>query len=135
MNTLWLPRVATLLLCGVLASCAAPGTGPGAVSGAAIDSSGSSGSASRDPVYRCEHGIVFTAKFADNTAFLSGVRAPSSQSSVRDQDLLLRDAGGQGSQTFYSNPRMRAEFGLGASGREAILRYPLLPLVVRCLRD
>ena len=131
MNTLWLPRVATLLLCGVLASCAAPGIGmgPGSVPGAAI------GSASRDPVYRCEHGIVFTAKFADNTAFLSGVRAPSSQSSVRDQDLLLRDAGGQGSQTFYSNPRMRAEFGLGASGREAILRYPLLPLVVRCLRD
>ena len=23
----------------------------------------------------------------------------------------------------------------GASGREAVLRYPLLPLVVRCVRD
>jgi hypothetical protein len=30
---------------------------------------------------------------------------------------------------------MRAEFGLGASGREAVLRYPLLPLVARCVRD
>ena len=43
----------------------------------------------------------------------------------RGNDVLLRDAGGMTpQQTVYSNARMRAEFGLGASGREAILRYP-----------
>jgi hypothetical protein len=36
---------------------------------------------------------------------------------------------------IYSNPRMKAEFGLGATGREAIVRYPLLPLAARCARD
>ena len=56
--------------------------------------------------------------------------------STNGSDLLFRDAGGQGAQqTVYSNPRLRAEFGLGASGREAVLRYALLPLVVRCVRD
>lgn len=120
MNKVWLARVVGLVLCGVLAGCA--GTG-----------SGGSGSG---PVYRCEHGIAFTVKFVDNTAVLSGARSASGSSGAGDQDLLLRDAGGQGAQqAFYSNPRLRAEFGLGASGREAVLRYPLLPLVVRCMRD
>lgn len=79
------------------------------------------------PHYRCEHGIDFSVKFADDSAVLNGSRG---------YDVLYRDAGGQGDkQAVYSNPRMRAEFGLGASGREAILRYPLLPLVARCVRD
>ena len=79
------------------------------------------------PLYRCEAGVEFTARFIDNTAVLDGSRG---------YDVLYRDAGGIGDkQSVYSNPRMRAEFGLGASGREAILRYPLLPLVVRCVRD
>ncbi|MES2973152.1 MAG: hypothetical protein V4757_06065 [Pseudomonadota bacterium] len=79
------------------------------------------------PRYRCEHGIEFTVKFVDDTAVLDGSRG---------YDVLYRDAGGQTpSQSVYSNPRMRAEFGLGATGREAILRYPLLPLVARCARD
>jgi hypothetical protein len=79
------------------------------------------------PLYRCEHGIDFRVKFIDDTALLSGSGG---------EDLLQRDAGGEGPrQTVYSNPRMRAEFGLGASGREAVLRYPLLPLVARCVRD
>jgi hypothetical protein len=117
MNKVWFAGVAGLVLCGVLAGCAGTGSTTG-------------------PVYRCEHGIAFTVKFADNTAVLSGARTASGNSGAADQDLLLRDAGGQGAQqAFYSNPRMRAEFGLGASGREAVLRYPLLPLVVRCLRD
>ena len=82
---------------------------------------------SASPLYRCEHGIEFTARFVDDTAVLDGTRG---------YDLLYRDAGGQGeTQVVYSNPRMRAEFGLGASGREAVLRYPLLPLVARCVRD
>ena len=79
------------------------------------------------PHYRCEHGIEFTVKFVDDSAQLNGSRG---------YDVLYRDAGGQGDkQAFYSNPRMRAEFGLGSSGREAMLRYPLLPLVARCVRD
>ena len=127
MNKVWLSRLMGVMLCSVMVGCAAPGSGNS--TGAAISSADS------DPVYRCEHGIVFSVKFADNTALLSGVRTSSGNSGVRDQDLLLRDAGGQGSQAFYSNPRMRAEFGLGASGREAILRYPLLPLVARCVRQ
>ena len=128
MNKVWQARMTTLMLGGMLAGCAGTGTGTG--TGAAISSTGSA------PLYQCEHGMAFTVKFADNTALLSGARKPSGSSGAGDQDLLLRDAGGQGAQqAFYSNPRMRAEFGLGASGRDAILRYPLLPLVVRCLRD
>jgi hypothetical protein len=77
--------------------------------------------------YRCEYDIAFTARFVDDTAILDGSRG---------YDVLYRDAGGQTpQQQFFSNPRMRAEFGLGATGREAILRYPLLPLVARCARD
>ncbi len=80
------------------------------------------------PLYRCEHNLEFTARFIDGTAFLDAGRFGS--------DLLQLDAGGTGpGQTVYSNPRMRAEFGLGASGREAIVRYFLLPLVARCVRD
>lgn len=119
MNKVWLARVVGFTLCGALAGCAGSGI-MGAGNG---------------PVYQCEHGIAFTVRFADNTAVLSGIRTAAGNSGAADQDLLLRDAGGQGSQTFYSNPRMRAEFGLGANGREAVLRYPLLPLVARCVRD
>jgi hypothetical protein len=77
--------------------------------------------------YRCEHGLEFTVRFIDDSALVDGSRG---------HDLLYRDAGGQGEQqSVYSNERVRAEFGLGASGREAVLRYPLLPLVARCVRD
>ena len=79
------------------------------------------------PHYTCEHGIQFTARFADDSVVVD---------STRGYDVLYRDAGGVGpGQSVYSNPRMRAEFGLGASGREAILRYPILPLAARCVRD
>jgi hypothetical protein len=78
--------------------------------------------------YRCGEGIEFTVHFADDAATLDA--------GPRGRDVLLRDAGGTTpQQTVYSNPRMRAEFGLGASGREAILRYPPAPLVAHCVRD
>ena len=76
--------------------------------------------------YRCDGGMAFMVRFADGTAILKGARG---------DDVLLRDAGGQGAQTVYSNPRMRAEFGLGASGREAVLHYPVAPLATRCVRE
>jgi hypothetical protein len=82
--------------------------------------------ASAPALYRCEQGMDFTAKFIDGSAVLKGARG---------DDVLLRDAGGQGAQTVYSNPRIRAEFGLGANGREAVLQYLQPPLVARCLRD
>ena len=79
------------------------------------------------PRYRCEQNVEFTVRFVDDTALLDA--------GARGYDVLNRDAGGlTPQQTVYSNSRMRAEFGLGASGSEAILRYPLLPLVVRCVR-
>ena len=74
--------------------------------------------------YRCEFGIEFSARFVDDTAILDGSRG---------YDLLRRAAGSLDKN--YKNPRMAAEFGLGATGREAVLRYPLLPLVARCVRD
>jgi hypothetical protein len=78
--------------------------------------------------YHCEHDIEFTVRFADDSALVDA--------GPRGSDVLLRDAGGTTpQQTVYSNPRMRAEFGLGASGREAVLRYALLPLVAHCVRE
>lgn len=86
----------------------------------------SGGPSSAMPLYRCEQDLQFTVKFVNDTAVLKGARG---------DDVLLRDAGGEGAQTVYSNPRMRAEFGLGASGREAVLQYLQQPLVARCMRD
>ncbi len=88
---------------------------------------GNFGNSSAGQRYRCDQGIEFSAKFVDDSALLDGNRG---------HHVLLRDAGGQGEgQTVYSNAMVRAEFGLGAGGREAVVRYPLLPLVVRCVRD
>ncbi len=100
---------AMLAAAAALAGCAVPASGPAL------------------PLYRCEYNIEFTARFVDNSVILDGSRG---------YDVLYRDAGGQTpQQTVYRNPRMRAEFGLGPTGREAILRYPLLPLVARCAQE
>jgi hypothetical protein len=94
----------------LLPGCAAPDAGP------------------RLPQYRCEKSFDFTVRFVDNSAMLD--------SGPRGRDVVYLDAGGQGpAQSVYSNPRMRAEFGLGAGGREAVLHYFQIPLVVRCVRD
>lgn len=85
------------------------------------------GSSSGSQSFRCEHGINFQVRFVDDSALLDGAGG---------SEVLFRDAGGQGpQQTVYSSPRLRAEFGLGAQGREAQLNYPLLPLNARCVRD
>ena len=77
--------------------------------------------------WRCEHGIDFRVRFVDDSALIEGARA---------NEILFRDAGGQGpQQSVYRNATMRAEFGLGANGREALLTYPALPLKARCVRD
>ena len=88
---------------------------------------GNFGSSPAGQRYRCEQGIEFSVKFVDDSALID---------SSRGYNVLYRDAGGQGEgQSVYSNAMVRAEFGLGASGREAVLRYPLLPLVARCVRE
>ena len=105
-------KVATLMFCALLTGCA---TESNMLKTAETDR------------YRCENDITFTVRFVDDSAAIN---------SNRGYKLLYRDAGGlTASQTVYSNPRMRAEFGLGTTSREAILRYLLQPLVVRCMRD
>jgi hypothetical protein len=74
------------------------------------------------PFYRCEYGIEFTAKFIGDSVALD---------SVRGYDILHRSD----KPHVYSNPRVNVEFNLGVLGREAIVRYPLLPLAARCVRD
>ena len=76
--------------------------------------------------YRCDQGLNFSVSFVNDTAVLKGARG---------DDVLLRDAGGQGAQTVYSNPRLRAEFGMGAGGRGAALQYLKPPLTARCQRN
>ena len=77
--------------------------------------------------YRCENDVAFTVKFANDSATIN---------SNRGYEVLFRTAGGlSAEQTVYSNPRMRAEFGLGTAGNQSILRYLLQPVVVRCVRD
>ena len=76
--------------------------------------------------YRCDQGLTFSVSFVNDTAVLKGARG---------DDVLLRDAGGQGAQTVYSNPRLRAEFGMGEGGRGAALQYLKQPLSARCQRN
>jgi hypothetical protein len=78
--------------------------------------------------YRCDQNFDFTGRFMDDSAVIDA--------GSRGNDVLLRDAGGvTPQQTVYSNPRVRAEFGLGAGGREAILRYLAPQLVANCMKD
>lgn len=75
--------------------------------------------------YRCDQAIEFNVRFDDGTAMLDA--------GPRGKEVLLRDAGGATpQQTVYSNTRMRAEFGLGSNGREAILRYAQPALTAHC---
>jgi len=78
--------------------------------------------------YRCDQGVAFAVRFTDDTALVDAGQ--------RGSDVLLRDAGGATpQQTVYSNARMRAEFGLGASGREAMLRYASPPVAAHCVQE
>ena len=85
-----------------------------------------SGASPDRQAYRCDQGLTFSVSFVNDTAVLKGARG---------DDVLLRDAGGQGAQTVYSNPRLRAEFGMGEGGRGAALQYLKSPLSARCQRS
>jgi hypothetical protein len=79
--------------------------------------------------YRCELGIEFSARFSGESVALD---------SSRGYELLFRDTKplpDPPKPNEYRNPRMSVEFNLGHDGNEALLRYPLLPLIARCVKD
>ena len=80
------------------------------------------------PHYRCDNQLEFDVRFVDDTAVM--------QTKSQGTEVLLRDAGGvTPQQSVYSNAKLRAEFGLGALAREAMLRYLASPQVVKCMRE
>jgi hypothetical protein len=77
--------------------------------------------------YHCDHDAAFTVEYGDDAATLAVTGRP--------REVLPRDAGGvTPRQTVYSSERVRAEFGLGPRGDEAVLRYAEPPLVLHCSR-
>ena len=79
------------------------------------------------PHFRCDDDTEFTVNFRDDMAIVDA--------GTRGSELLLRDAGGiTPQQTVYTNPRLRAQFGLGADGSEAVLHYLAPALQVHCRR-
>ena len=77
--------------------------------------------------YRCDQGEGFDVTFGNDAAVLTGPRG---------RQELLRDAGGlTPQQAVYGNAAMRAEFGLGSDGRQAVLRTVKPVAVLRCVRN
>jgi hypothetical protein len=79
--------------------------------------------------YRCELGIEFSARFSGESVSLD---------TTRGYEILFRDEKplpNPPKPHEYRNQLVSAEFQLGKDGNEALLRYPLLPLVVRCVKD
>jgi hypothetical protein len=119
--------IAGAVLCGCAAAPPASVPAPPA-STPAPASAAQPGAAVPAAHYRCDQGIEFTVRFADDSALVASPK--------RGSELLLRDAGGvTPQQAVYSNPRLRAEFGMGAAGREAELQYLPEPQVAHCRRD
>ena len=120
-----------LLWLGGCASPSDPAAAPAAAQAASPAATASAPAIGQAPGgwrYRCDQGISFTVNFKDGSAVLDA--------GPRGSDVLLQDAGGATpQQTVYSNTRMRAEFGLGVSGREAMLRYASPPLAAHCVQD
>lgn len=76
--------------------------------------------------YRCEQDLTITVQLASDSATVDA--------GPRGREVLGRDAGGLTPRhTVYSGPRLRAEFGIGADGREALLHWLApQPQTVRC---
>lgn len=78
--------------------------------------------------YRCDHDIAFTVRHGTDSVTIDA--------GPRGREVLLRDAGGvTPQQTVYSSTGLKAEFGLGGAGNEAVLRYAQPPLVAHCVRE
>ena len=113
-------NITVLILCVLLAGC--------------VSDSNRMGTTGADPdliLYRCENDVAFTVKFSNDSATINSNRGYE----VLYPTKGINNGGLPSSQTTYNNTRMRAEFGLGSTGNEAILRYLLQPIVVRCSRD
>lgn len=130
----WLLALSALPACTSIAPAGALSPMPAAPVGAAVPAPPANAAPAAPDAgsavarYRCEQNIEFTVRFADDSATIDA--------GSRGREVLLRDAGGATpQQTVYSNARMRAEFGLGMSGRDAIVRYALPPLAVRCVME
>lgn len=123
------PRQAVLAAAcaaAVLGACTSP-PAP-APAAAPAERAASAPAAAGLPRYRCDHGIAFTVQHGDDSVTIDA--------GPRGRHTLLRDAGGLTPQhTVYGNDSLKAEFGLGAAGAEAILRYAEPPLVARCMRE
>lgn len=66
--------------------------------------------------YRCEQNLAIRVELNSDSATVDA--------GARGKEVLLRDAGGLTPQhTVFSNPRLRAEFGVGPEGREALLHW------------
>ena len=120
-------RCTLAAVAALLTACATPPEP--AVSAAGVHSAGVPGAGlpSTGVAYRCDQGEDFIVVFGNNAAVLTGPRG---------RQELLRDAGGlTPQQTVYSNAQLRAEFGLGAGGRQALLRTLKTAAVVRCVRN
>ncbi|HSV78103.1 MAG TPA: hypothetical protein VLK85_02715 [Ramlibacter sp.] len=118
-----------------MAGCASPPAAPPVAkpaSAAAVPESepqaAAAATATSVPHYRCDQGIAFSVHFESDSALLDA--------GARGRDTLLRDAGGlTPQQVVYSSRRLRAEFGLGSGGAEALLQFLEPPLVAHCRRD
>jgi hypothetical protein len=78
--------------------------------------------------YRCDQDTAFTVRFQDGSAVIDA--------GARGSETVLRDAGGlTPEQTVYSSTALRAEFGLGPNGREAVLHYRSPALEAHCVRE
>jgi hypothetical protein len=75
------------------------------------------------PHYLCEQNTQFTARFEGDSVRLD---------SNRGYDLLFKKPGS--SAAVYESAQVSVEFNLGSNSKEAVLRYPLLPLALRCVR-
>jgi hypothetical protein len=76
--------------------------------------------------YRCEQDLSISVQLAADSATVDA--------GPRGKEVLGRDAGGLTPRhTVYSGTRLRAEFGVGADGREALLHWLApQPQTVRC---
>ena len=120
--------LAAALAAAVLGACTSPRPAPTAPAPAPAASPASPPAAAALPRYRCDHGIAFTLRHGEDSVVIDA--------GPRGSQTLLRDAGGVTPQhTVYSNDRLKAEFGLGTAGNEAVLRYAEPPLVARCMRE
>lgn len=115
--------LAAALAAGALGACT---TSPPPAPAAAPATSAPAGSGPAR--YRCDHDIAFTVQHGDDSVTIDA--------GPRGRQTLWRDAGGvTPQQTVYSNERLKAEFGLGPAGQEALLRYAEPPLIARCVRE